>query len=409
MPKETEFYDLLEVRPDASDADIKKGFRKMAMKYHPDKNPDDPEAAEKFKEASSAYEVLSDPEKRSKYDKFGKDAFKEGGMGGMNAEDIFSSFFGFGGSPFGFSSRQQSRGPRKTKDIMTALNVDLEDLYNGTTKNMKVTRKVLCKDCSGTGSASGRSTSCTSCSGSGRRVIVRQIGPGMITKQETICETCQGQGEVISAKDRCKKCVGRKVVEEKKIIAVEIDKGMKEGKKIVFRGDADEAPGCVAGDLVFVIKEKDHDTFKREGVHLFLEKEIPLVNALIGFQFLVTHLDGRKILVKTPPGDIIKPGDAREIKNEGMPVYSRPYEKGNLYIKFKIAFPEKLTNNQMSDIKKGLPGFASPPKGNDFEETILSQVDPNGTGQENYSKNRSAYDSDSDGDGGAQGVQCSQQ
>jgi len=406
MPKETELYDLLNITPDASDADIKKAFRKMAMKYHPDKNPDDPEAAEKFKEASAAYEILSDPEKRSKYDKFGKDAFKDGGMG-MNAEDIFSSFFGFGGSPFGFSRAQ--RGPRKTKDMITALAVSLEDLYNGTTKRMKVTRKVLCKDCNATGSASGKSTTCQTCSGTGRRVIVRQFGPGMITKQEALCDQCQGQGEVISPKDKCKKCAGRKVNEEKKFVDVEIDKGMKEGKKITFRGDADEAPGCVAGDLIFVIKENDHPLFKRDGVHLFIEKEIPLANALTGYQFIINHLDGRKILIKTPQGDILKPGDTREVRNEGMPVYSRPYEKGNLYVKFKIIFPEKLTSNQVGDIRKGLPGYVPPQKAADAEEALLAPVDPHSAAQEGYSTHQAAYESDSDGDNGTQGVQCSQQ
>jgi len=275
---------------------------------------------------------------------------------------------------------------------------------------MKVSKKVLCKDCNGTGSASGKVQTCHLCSGSGRRILVCQFGPGMITKQETICDQCEGQGEVISNKDKCRKCTGKKVNEEKKIISVEIDKGMKEGKKITFTGEADEAPGCVAGDLVFVVKERPHSIFKRDGVHLFIEKEISLANALTGYQFVITHLDGRKILVKTSPGDILKPGDAREVRSEGMPVYSRPYEKGNLYVKFKIIFPEKLSQNHFGEIRKCLPGFTQPPKVPDAEEAFLTAVDPHSTGQEGYSnKNANAYDSDSDGDAGTQGVQCSQQ
>jgi len=295
---------------------------------------------------------------------------------------------------------------------MTALPVDLEDLYNGTTKTMKVTRKVNCKDCHGTGSASGKLNTCSGCNGTGRRVIIRQFGPGMVTKQEAYCDQCQGQGEIISAKDRCKKCAGRKVVDAAKHINVEIDKGMKEGKKIVFHGDADEAPGLEAGDLIFVIKEKKHDVFKRDGINLHIEKEIPLVNALTGFQFYITHLDGRKILVKTGPGDIIKPEDEREIRNEGMPIYSRPYEKGNLYVKFKVVFPEKLNQNQIGEIRKAVPGYSPPPaKNNDAEEAILQIRDPYSAGHGDYSsKSRNAYDSDSDGEGqGTQGVQCSQQ
>jgi len=171
--------------------------------------------------------------------------------------------------------------------------------------------------------------------------------------------------------------------------------------------------GDVAGDLVFVIKEKKHDVFTREGViNLYIEKEIPLVNALTGFQFYITHLDGRKILVKTNPGDILKPDDEREIRNEGMPIYSRPYEKGNLIIKFKLIFPDKLNTNQIGEIRKALPGYCPPPQKNpEAEEAVLTVKDPYSAGQEGYhSKSKNAYDSDSDGEaGGNPGVQCSQQ
>jgi len=230
MVKETEYYDRLGVPPDASAGAIKKAFRKLAIQYHPDKNQGNQDASEKFKELSEAYEILSDDEKRAKYDQFGKDAFKEGG--GMNAEDIFSSFFGGG---FGFPGfREQQRGPKKTKDSVHPLGVSLEDIYNGASKKMKVTRKIICKSCKGTGSISGQKHMCTVCNGQGRRVIVRQIGPGMITKQQMLCDECRGEGETIPSRDRCKTCSGAKVTEEEKIIKVDIDKGVKEGKKNSF-------------------------------------------------------------------------------------------------------------------------------------------------------------------------------
>jgi len=388
----------------------------MAMKYHPDKNDGDPEAAEKFKACSEAYEVLSDEEKRATYDKFGKDAFKDGGHGGMNAEDIFSQFFGggfggFGGSGFGGGTRA-NRGPKKTKDILRELPVTLEELFNGSTKKMKVTKNVVCSGCEGTGAMSKKRFSCQACGGSGVRVLIRQFGPGMISKQQVRCDECGGEGESIPHKDKCKLCAGQKVKEDKKIIDVEIDKGTQDGKKVVLRGEAHEAPGMLPGDLIFVIKEQPHKIFQRDGVHLFMEKEVPLVNALTGFQFIVNHLDGRKILVKTLPGDIIKHMDAREIRNEGMPVFSRPYEHGNLYIKFKVKFPTKLSAPQIEKLRTCLPDLVPPPTEIDLETATMTDVDEDNLKQDRYKGHPSgnAYDESDEEEGhGGGGVQCAQQ
>lgn len=411
MVKETEYYDRLGVAPDASEGTIKKAFRKLAIQHHPDKNQGNHEAAEKFKELSEAYEVLSDEDKRRKYDEYGKDAFKEGGMG-MNPEDLFSSFFGGGGFGFpggGFRGGERS-GPKRTKDSVHPIQVTLEDIYNGVSKKMKVTRKTLCKSCKGTGSSTGAKHSCSTCNGKGVRIITRQLGPGMITRQQMICDECRGEGETIPSKDKCKTCNSAKLTEEEKILKVDIDKGVKEGKKITFSRMADEAPGAEPGDLIFIVKEKDHPVFKRDGTHLFMEKDIPLVNALTGVQFLVTHLDGRKILVKTAPGDIIKSDAAREIKNEGMPVFSRPYEHGNLYIKFNVVFPKKLTNQQMTTLLDTLPDkLPIPTKEAEMEEAVMQDVNPRDLNQDDQHRgHHNAYESsDEEGQGG--GVQCTQQ
>jgi len=352
--------------------------------------------------------------KRAAYDKYGKDAFKDGGGPSMSTEEIFSQFFGSGFSPFGFpSGRQpQNRGPKKTKDMLVELAVTLEDLYNGTTKKMKVTKNVVCSACEGSGSISKKKHTCQNCGGSGVCVLMRQFGPGMITKQQIRCDKCSGEGEAIPFKDRCKSCNGAKVKEERKILPVDIDKGMTDGKKIPMRGEAHEAPGMLPGDLVFILKEQPHPVFQREGVHLFMQKEIPLSNALTGFQFMVTHLDGRKILVKTGPGDILRPLDSREIRNEGMPVYSRPYEHGNLYIKFKVKFPTRLTDQQVSMLRTYLPDLVPAPQHDpEAEEVVMVEVDEAGLKQDRYKTHGgNAYDeSDEEEQHGGGNVQCAQQ
>jgi len=331
---------------------------------------------------------------------------------GMSAEDIFSQifeggFFGGGGA--------RSRGPRKTKDMIKELPLTLEELFNGDVKKIKVPRSVVCSSCEGTGSNSKKRVVCQMCSGSGVRVHIRQFGIGLITKQQVRCDDCNGEGESIPYKDRCKSCSGQKVKEEKKQFTIEIEKGTKDGKKIVMRGESNQAPGYAAGDLIFVVKEQPHKIFRRDGVHLFMEKEIPLANALTGFQFVITHLDNRNILVKTGPNDIIKPQDNREIRNEGMPVLSRPYEHGNLYIKFKVKFPSKLTPEQVTTLRTCLPELVPPPvRGQETTETeaTLMEIDEEGLNQDRYRENArgNAYDESDEEDGHrGGGVQCAQQ
>ncbi|CAN6477967.1 unnamed protein product [Victoria cruziana] len=298
----TRYYEVLGVPKSASQDELKKAYRKAAIKNHPDKGGD----PEKFKELAQAYEVLSDPEKREIYDQYGEDALKEGMGGGgpsHNPFDIFESFFGggFGGSSRG---RRQKRG----EDVVHTLKVSLEDLYNGTSKKLSLSRNVLCPKCKGKGSKSGASGRCSGCQGSGMKVSIRQLGPGMIQQMQHVCPECRGSGEVISDKDRCGQCKGEKVVQEKKVLEVHVDKGMQHGQKIVFQGEADEAPDTVTGDIVFVLQLKEHSKFKRKLDDLFVEHSLSLTEALCGFQFALTHLDGRQLLIKSNSGEIIKPG-----------------------------------------------------------------------------------------------------
>jgi len=411
---DTEYYDRLGISPSASQSEIKKAYRIMAMKYHPDKNAGDPDAAEKFKECSEAYEILSDEEKRDMYDRHGPNVFKEGGGGrsGMPADEIFrhffgGDFFGGGGDPFGNSYR--SPGKKKTKDIHQELRLPLNVLYEGGKRDLPIQKHVLCQTCAGNGTNSKKSYVCKTCNGSGVRVFIRQFGPGMITKQQAQCDNCMGTGESIPDRDICKSCSGRKVIPTTKIIHLDIDKGIMEGKKIILRGESSEAPGALPGDVIIVIREEPNTVFKRDGVHLLMEKKVPLVNALTGFKFLITHLDNREILVDIPPGDILKPNAARQIRNEGMPYYTRPYQHGNLFIKFKIKFPKQLNTQQMQAIRNALPDLQSAPVVKDpiiVETAKVSDIDFQ---QPQLNTNYGGNDeSDDEGHTGQQ-VRCAQQ
>uniref|UniRef100_A0A7S4QLJ7 J domain-containing protein n=1 Tax=Alexandrium monilatum TaxID=311494 RepID=A0A7S4QLJ7_9DINO len=272
----TKFYKLLEVEKSASEADIKKAYRKLAVKHHPDKGGD----PEKFKEITRAYEVLSDSDKRSKYDRFGEEGLEDGGAG--DASDIFESFFGGGGRRSGAGGRRR----QKTKDVVQPLKVTLEQLYNGQTKKMAITRQVIDKK-------KGVVT-CSDCDGRGVRVEVIRMGP-MIQQMQSACGACGGNGKSFKTK------------QEREVLEVHIQKGSPDGHKVVFREMADEHPDADTGDVIFVIKQQEHKLFKRKGADLYLERSISLVEALCGFELEIEHLDGRKLLVKTSPGEIVKP------------------------------------------------------------------------------------------------------
>eukprot|EP01119_Soliformovum_irregulare_P002862 TRINITY_DN1311_c0_g1_i1.p1 TRINITY_DN1311_c0_g1~~TRINITY_DN1311_c0_g1_i1.p1 ORF type:complete len:412 (+),score=144.13 TRINITY_DN1311_c0_g1_i1:46-1281(+) len=411
MVKETEYYDLLGVAPEASIDEIRKAYKKMAVKYHPDKNPNNPSAEQKFKEVGEAYEVLSNEDKRGMYDQYGKDALKEGGH--ASAEDIFSQFFGGGFGGFGgFGGRNQ--GPRKGDDIVHELTCSLEDLYKGKTSKLAVTRNVLCGKCKGSGGKEGvASAKCKTCDGRGVRIIMKQLGPGMIQQMQTVCSDCQGKGETIKEEDKCKECKGKKVVKEKKVLQVSIDKGMRHGQKIVFSGEADEAPGCEAGDIIFVISEKKHDVFKRSGNDLIMEQKIPLIEALAGTQFVVKQLDDRELLFKTAPGDVIKSGDVRVVANEGMPTHKQPFQKGGLYIQFQVEFPKagSLTPANIKALEANLPPRRPAPKVTpEMEESELKVVEQNQRPGQQQQRRGEAYDDEEEGQGqGGPRVGCAQQ
>merc|ERR1719199_1199156 len=273
----TKFYKELEVEKTATDSEIKKAYRKLAVKHHPDKGGDQ----EKFKELTRAYEVLSDPEKRAKYDKFGEEGLEDGGGGG-DASDIFEAFFGGGGRRGGGGQRKR----QKTKDVVQPLKVTLEQMYSGATKKMAITRQVIDKQ--------KGVQACSDCDGRGVKVQVVRMGP-MIQQMQSACGACNGQGKSFKRK------------QDREVLEVHIQKGSPDNHKVVFREMADEHPDADTGDVVFVLKEQPHSDFKRRGADLFVERKISLVEALCGFEIEIKHLDGRTLIVKTAPGDIVKP------------------------------------------------------------------------------------------------------
>lgn len=399
MVKETTFYDILGVKPNCTQDELKKAYRKLALKYHPDKNPNE---GDKFKQISMAYEVLSTPDKRELYDQGGEQAIKEGGSGGGGGSfsspmDIFEMFMGGG---LGGGRRRRER---KGKDVVHQLPVSLEDLYRGTVKKLQLEKNIICDKCEGRGGKKGATESCPGCRGSGMTVTIQQIGPGMIQQIQTACGECRGQGSRINPKDRCKACNGKKTVRDRKILEVHIDKGMIDQQKIVFNGEGDQEPGLEHGDIIIVLEEKPHAIFKRNGNNLLIRPyELDLVEALCGFRRSITTLDGRNIIISADPGEVIKHADIKMVVGEGMPTYKDPFEKGNLIIQFAVRFPDSLPINKVKSIEACLPPRPLHPVPDSGEEVILETMDPEKERAQTAYKQAWQEDEDS----GASRVQC---
>lgn len=383
----TKLYEVLGVEKDDDAKTIKKAYRKLCLKHHPDKGGD----AHTFKEINAAYEILSDEKKRELYDQYGLEGVEqEGASGGMGGgEDLFSMFFGGG--------RGRSAGPRKGPSINHPLKVSLNDLYNGKTVKLAINRKVIVGD----------SSECGACRGQGSVMEMRQIGPGMITQMQRPCGECNGQGYKAKTKN------------ERKVIEVHVEKGASNNQKISFKGMADEVPGRETGDVNFVIQEKEHDLFKRKGADLLIMQDISLNQALTGFSLRFDHLDGRDVIIKTRPGEVIQsetkdPDSGRSmpymmmVPNEGMPSRGNPFVKGNLYVAFHIDFPKTLSKNAADKLRELLPdaNMEEDYDPNEVEEHFMVEADLRHFGKGGAEVSGGQYDSDDED--GQQGVQCQQ-
>ncbi|KAF4658172.1 DnaJ (Hsp40), sub A, member 4 [Perkinsus olseni] len=393
------YYDILGVSKDATTAEIKKAFRKLAIKNHPDKGGD----AEKFKEITRAYEVLSDDEKRQKYDRFGEEGVDQEGPSGAGM-DMFDMMFGGGRSRHG--------GKRKGEDISHVLEVSLSQFYNGATRKLAINRVVIDR--------SVPVKTCNACDGQGVVMKVVRMGP-MIQRVRQACPQCSGQGQSFKTK------------KSKEIIEVHIQKGMKDGQQIPFRGMADESdPSEEPGDFIVVLKQKapQNDAaakgFTRKGNDLYLRRSITLLEALTGYTTVIDHMDDRKLIVKSGKGEVIKPVDlAAEkhllkcVKGEGMPSPQNQFVCGNLFLILDIVFPEHIKEDACKKLAAILPHPKSAPKitakmDKEYEHHQLVDMDPAESlrAQQSYGGSREAYDEDDENDGipgGAQRVQCAQQ
>jgi DnaJ family protein A protein 2 len=319
----------------------------------------------------------------------------------FSLQDLFSQLFG-GGGFFGGGGGSRNQGPRKSKDLVHRVHVGLEDLYKGKTTKLALTRNVICPKCDGKGGKEGAVRSCGTCQGRGVRVTLRQMGP-MIQQLQQPCDECSGTGEIINHRDKCKTCNARKVVSEKKMLEVHVDKGMKGGQTITFSGESDQAPGVVPGDVVIVIEEKPHERFKRNDNNLVTDVEIDLLMALGGGQFSIKHLDDRVLVVTIPPGDVVKQDEMKVIHGQGMPS-KRHHEMGDLYIKISIKWPEHIDPNKIHLLEQVLPPRKPLPKTQKnvlVEEVDMSDVDPR--------QERVMQEDPMDEDEGEPRVQCANQ
>jgi molecular chaperone DnaJ len=339
-----DFYEVLGVARSADDKALKAAFRKLAMQYHPDKNPGDHTAEIKFKEVSAAYEILRDPQRRAAYDRFGHAAFENGG--GMNGfpgdfaasmSDIFENIFGdmMGGR----RGAGQSRGGRERgQDLRYNMEITLEEAHNGKTAEIVVPTRITCKTCSGSGSRPGASLkTCATCGGDGR---IRSA-QGFFSIERT-CPTCQGRGQVIS--DPCPECRGAGRTTEDRKLSVNIPAGIEDGTRIRLAGEGEAGlRGGPAGDLYIFLSIKPHEFFQRDGADIFCKVPISFTTAALGGQFEVPTIDGGKTKVKVPEGT--PTAKQFRLKGKGMPVL-RSSRVGDMYIQVVVETPQNLTRRQ---------------------------------------------------------------
>ena len=266
---------------------------------------------------------------------------------------------------------QRQQGPKKGKPVMHPLKVTLEEIYNGKSTKIAVNRERICAKCDGKGGKDGAVEKCGTCRGRGMVTKMTQLGPGMYTQSQGPCEDCRGKGEVIDEANKCRTCNGKKVCKEKKILDANIDKGSPNNCQYTFHGEADEYPGQEPGDVVIVVQEQAHKLFKRKGADLLMEKKITLQEALTGVDFVFTHVSGEKIRIKNNPGEVIKPEDIKTVPDKGLPFHKKSFKFGNLFIIFKVTFPDSLNQTQVKAIEEALGPRTKTTDADMASETIM--------------------------------------
>ncbi|MCQ2212459.1 MAG: molecular chaperone DnaJ [Bacteroidaceae bacterium] len=360
-----DYYEVLGVEKNATDEQIKKAYRKLAVKYHPDRNPGDKDAEEKFKEVAEAYDVLRDPQKRQRYDQFGPEGVNgAGGFGGFNgasAEDIFSSIFGsfhgfsdiFGDgfdSGFGGGGGGYSRPRYRGNDLRRKVELDLNEIVNGTTKKFKIKKDVVCHHCKGSGSEDGQTETCSQCQGRGFIVTRRQSLFGLM-QQQSVCPSCQGQGKII--KNKCHCCKGTGVEQGEEVVEVKFPAGLVDGMTVNVEGKGNAGPmNGENGNLLIIIQEKPHEELMRDGLNIVYNLLISVPQAALGCEVEVPTVAGKskfKIDAGTQPGTVLR------FRGKGVPNINRSYGEpsvGDQLINISVYIPEKLSKDEKETMEK---------------------------------------------------------
>lgn len=326
-----ELYDVLGVEPSASQEEIRRAYRKLALRNHPDKGGD----PEKFKEISSAYKVLSNPEKRSVYDGYGLDGLR-GSPRTAGFDDVF----------YGRRSRGRSRERGKVRPILREVEVTLDQIFWRKKVTVEVERRVLCESCGGRGGA--KLEKCRPCRGRGATTRVIRLAPGFVTEASGVCEACDGRGEVLEKSSLCRRCKGNRLVRKKEVVEVPLPPGCPDLQRLEFRGRGDEHWELARGDLTVVVRQRDHPVFTRKGNDLLMKQRVSLIEALTGFRFVVDRF-GVETTVESPPDAVVAHGDRKIVSGLGMPLFRNQNAFGNLVIEFEVEFPS-LPNPELLQI-----------------------------------------------------------
>ena len=358
-----DFYDTLGISREADEKALKSAYRKLAMQFHPDRNPGDSDAESKFKEVNEAYETLKDPQKRAAYDRFGHAAFENGGAGGPGGfggaggfSDIFEDIFG---EMMGGARARRGGGRERGGDLRYNMEISLEDAYQGKTAQIRVPTSAVCEVCEGTGAKPGsQPVTCTTCNGSGR---VRAAS-GFFSIERT-CPTCEGRGQIIA--DPCDNCGGQGRVVQERSLSVNIPAGIEDGTRIRLAGEGEAGfRGGPAGDLYIFISVQPHEFFQRDGADLYCKVPISMTKAALGGQFEVATMDGAYTRVKVPEGT--QSGRQFRLKGKGMPVL-RQAHLGDLYIQINVETPQNLSRRQRELLEE-------------FDEISAKENSPQSTG-----------------------------
>ncbi len=368
-----DYYEVLGVDKSASDDEIKKAYRKAARQYHPDLHPDDAEAEAKFKECNEAYEVLSDPDKKARYDQFGFAGVDPnygagqgggfgGGFGGFDADidlgDIFSSIFGGGGGFGGFGGARNPNAPQKGRDIQSAVTITFEEAAKGCKKTIEVPRVEDCSQCHGTGAAEGSSPkTCPDCNGRGVVNIQQRTAFGVMSTQRT-CSRCGGKGKIID--NPCPKCNGKGKVRKRNKVDINIPAGIDNRQIVNVRGYGDTGlNGGPSGDLRVVVNIKSHKDFERDGYDIWYNKHVSIVEATLGSELRVPTLDG-DVKYNMPAGT--QPGEVFKLKGKGIQRLNG-VGKGDLFVKVIVDVPKTVTNEQKELLKQFDSSYVPPKNG----------------------------------------------